>query len=176
MPFTKLANTAIDRVAPDRERIIGEIVDFAGSDLVCYRAEKPQDLIERQARVWQPVLDWARSAFGAEFLVTEGHRPYRAAGGSRSRPSGTISRDKSPWALTAIHNMTTLTGLGADLGHGLLTATFRRRKPGLPPMSMRTGRSSNGAGTRKPGTAGTIASGNSTFASASASFHNEQCG
>src|SRR5689334_12634114 len=58
MPLTRLANTAIDRVAPDRDRIIGEIVDFAGSDLVCYRAKEPLGLLERQARLWQPVLDW----------------------------------------------------------------------------------------------------------------------
>ena len=109
MPYTKLANTALDRVAGDRERIMSQIVDFAGSDLVCYRAEKPRDLIERQARAWQPVLDWARAAFAAEFLVTEGivhiEQPSRSLGAMRDYLGG-----KSPWALTALHNMTTLTG------------------------------------------------------------------
>jgi chaperone required for assembly of F1-ATPase len=109
MPYTKLANTALDRVASDRERIMSEIVDFAGSDLVCYRAEKPRDLIERQAWAWQPVLDWARATFAAEFLVTEGivhiEQPSRSLGAMRDHLGG-----KSHWALTALHNMTTLTG------------------------------------------------------------------
>jgi chaperone required for assembly of F1-ATPase len=109
MPLTRLANTALDRVALDRERVIGEIVDFAGSDLVCYRAEEPLGLIERQARTWQPVLDWARSSLGAEFLVTEGlvHRQQPAA---VLRAIGDYLAQKSFWALTALHNLTTLTG------------------------------------------------------------------
>ncbi|WP_162914343.1 ATP12 family chaperone protein [Taklimakanibacter lacteus] len=109
MPFTKLVNTALDRVASDRARIIREIVQFAGSDLVCYRAEKPQELVERQARGWQPVLDWARGTFGGEFVVTEGivhiEQPEAALAAMRDYLDG-----KSPWALTALHNMTTLTG------------------------------------------------------------------
>ena len=108
MPYTKLANTAIDRVAIDRERIMGEIVDFARSDLVCYRAEKPHDLIERQAGTWQPVLDWARSAFGAEFRMTEGIVHIDQPPASLSALQDYLA-GKSPWALTALHNITTLT-------------------------------------------------------------------
>ena len=109
MPFTRLANTALDRVAPDRDRIIEDIVDFAGSDLVCYRAEKPHGLVERQALAWRPVLDWARLALGAEFVVTEGivHIQQPAATLHAARMD---LAQKSPWDLTAIHNITTLTG------------------------------------------------------------------
>ncbi len=109
MPLTRLANTAIDRVVPDRARIIDEIVDFAGSDLVCYRAEEPLGLIERQAKVWQPIVDWARAALGAEFLVTEGvvHVQQPAAVLQATR---NYLGQKSSWELTAIHNLTTLTG------------------------------------------------------------------
>jgi chaperone required for assembly of F1-ATPase len=109
MPLTRLANTAIDRVAPDHDRIIGEIVDFAGSDLVCYRTEEPLGLIERQAKVWQPVLDWARAALGAQFIVTGGivhiQQPAAALQAARN-----YLAQKSSWELTAIHNRTTLTG------------------------------------------------------------------
>ncbi|MGE4248585.1 MAG: ATP12 family chaperone protein [Parvibaculaceae bacterium] len=109
MPLTRLANTALDRVASDRDRIVGEIVDFAGSDLVCYRAEKPHGLVERQARTWQPVLDWARRALAADFVVTEGivhvGQPEAALQAARA-----YLAQKSPWGLTAIHNITTLTG------------------------------------------------------------------
>jgi chaperone required for assembly of F1-ATPase len=109
MPLTQLANTALDRVTPDRDRIIGEIVDFAGSDLVCYRATEPLGLIERQAKAWQPVLDWARVALGADFLVTEGvvHRRQPPAALQATR---NYLAQKGAWALTALHNITTLTG------------------------------------------------------------------
>jgi chaperone required for assembly of F1-ATPase len=109
MPLTRLANTALDRVEPDRDRIINEIVDFAGSDLVCYRAEQPFGLVERQATDWQPVIDWARSALAAEFQVTEGvvhvRQPQAALHATRD-----YLAQKSAWDLTAIHNITTLTG------------------------------------------------------------------
>lgn len=109
MPFTKLANTALDRVATDKDRIIGEIVDFAGSDLVCYRAANPPDLVERQARIWQPVLDWARQAFQGEFEATEGILHIAQPPASLAALRGFLAT-KSPWALTALHNLTTLTG------------------------------------------------------------------
>src|SRR5215472_8037568 len=57
MPLTQLANTAIDRVAPDPSATLGELLDYAGTDLVCYRAEAPATLVERQQRLWQPLLD-----------------------------------------------------------------------------------------------------------------------
>ncbi len=72
MPFTKLANTAIDRVRPDRARIVGEVIDYANSDLVCYRADKPEALVNRLAGAWDPIIGWARVSLDAPFVVTAG--------------------------------------------------------------------------------------------------------
>ncbi len=41
MPLTKLANTAIDGVAPRRDEVIAEILTFAKHDHLCYRTDKP---------------------------------------------------------------------------------------------------------------------------------------
>ncbi len=81
MLFTKLANTAIDRIAGHRPRIVGEILDYAGSDLVCYRAEAPQPLVARQAAVWDPVVDWTRTRLDAPVAVHAGvmHQPQPPA-------------------------------------------------------------------------------------------------
>lgn len=108
MPLTRLANTAIDRVAPERERIIGEIMEFAGSDLICYWAEGPLALVENQQRHWQPVLDWA-AGLGARFTPTRGlvHRPQDGA--ALAAYSGFLGGFSS-WQLCAIHNLTSLTG------------------------------------------------------------------
>ena len=75
MPFMSLAATGIDRVAPQRDAVIDQIVAYGGSDLVCYRAEDPEDLVVRQANYWQPLLDWCRERFGAELAVTTGVMP-----------------------------------------------------------------------------------------------------
>ena len=81
MYLTKLANTAIDRVTAYREAIESEVLDYANSDLVCYRTDRPPDLVARQVRGWDPIVDWARTALDAPFEVTDGivHRPQPEA-------------------------------------------------------------------------------------------------
>jgi chaperone required for assembly of F1-ATPase len=109
MILTKLANTAIDRVGPDRARIEAEVLDFANSDLVCYRADRPPDLVQRQRSQWDPVIDWARTALDAPFEVTEGivHTP---------QPKQAIAafalalNDLSDFELAGFHSIMTLTG------------------------------------------------------------------
>ena len=49
MPLTRLASTAIDRVAPQRPEVVRQIADYAATDLVCYRAAHPPELAARQA-------------------------------------------------------------------------------------------------------------------------------
>ena len=80
MPLMSLACTAIDQVAPNRDAVVGELLDYAGSDLLCYRAEHPEALVARQAEVWQPLLDWAARELDAPLRVTCGirHEPQAA--------------------------------------------------------------------------------------------------
>lgn len=72
MPLTGLANAAIDRVAPDPAAFGRTLAEYGESDLLCYRAEGPQSLVERQSRVWDPLLGWARTRFGIEIETTAG--------------------------------------------------------------------------------------------------------
>lgn len=72
MPVTRLVNVAIDGVAPNPEAVAAEIVRYAGSDLVCYRAAGPDALVELQGCLWDPVLEWARDHLGARFRLGEG--------------------------------------------------------------------------------------------------------
>lgn len=75
MPLTRLANTAIDRLPDLRAQVIAELVKYAGTDLLCYRADAPADLAARQAALWQPLLDWAAVRFDAALAVTGGVAP-----------------------------------------------------------------------------------------------------
>jgi chaperone required for assembly of F1-ATPase len=75
LPLTRLVSTALDRVDPRRGDVIAEIAKYATTDLLCYRADEPRELIERQAQIWQPLLDWAEARFAASLTVTQGILP-----------------------------------------------------------------------------------------------------
>ena len=72
MIFTRLANTAIDRIALNPQAVVEQILSFAKSDLLCYRAESPRDLVNRQAAVWDPLLQWVQREYGAAFCTASG--------------------------------------------------------------------------------------------------------
>jgi chaperone required for assembly of F1-ATPase len=124
MFLTKLANTAIDRVDPRRDIIIAEMVEFAGSDLVCYRADRPPDLVASQKAHWDPILAWVRSDLGATFETAVGvvHISQPAAALEAIRRH---FQTLGPFRLTALHNIMTLTGsalIAAMAGEDSLTA------------------------------------------------------
>jgi chaperone required for assembly of F1-ATPase len=109
MILTKLANTALDRVAANRGTIEAEMQDYANSDLVCYRADRPPDLVQRHTRQWDPVVDWARTALDAPFAVTMGvmHRPQPEEAIQAFRAA---LADLTDFELAAFHTLMTLTG------------------------------------------------------------------
>jgi chaperone required for assembly of F1-ATPase len=72
MPLTGLANAAIDRVAPGRQAFATDLGRYAAADLLCYRAERPSGLIERQTVAWDPLLGWARRHHDIDFATTAG--------------------------------------------------------------------------------------------------------
>lgn len=72
MPLTQLCCTTLDLVLAREEEVTAEIAAYGASDLLCYRATEPPALMERQARTWQPLLDWAGEAYGAPLRVTGG--------------------------------------------------------------------------------------------------------
>jgi chaperone required for assembly of F1-ATPase len=70
MALMSLACTAIDIVRPRRAEVVAELADYGATDLVCYRAARPEALVERQNEVWQPLLDWAALELGAPLKAT----------------------------------------------------------------------------------------------------------
>ena len=109
MPLTRLANTALDRVMGDEARIVAEITDFAGSDLVCYRAAEPAGLVEREAHHWDPVLTWAGMHLAHPFIAVTGlmHQPQPAP---TLKAVGEHLSTRDAFELTALHNLSSLTG------------------------------------------------------------------
>ncbi len=124
MPLTQLASTAIDRVGPNRAAILDELLRYAATDLLCYRAEQPRELVERQNRVWQPLLEWATAQFDAPLAVTAGVIPV-------SQPEAALAALRhslealDDWRLTALQSATAATGslvLALAMAHRRLTA------------------------------------------------------
>lgn len=70
-----MACTAIDLIAPRRAVVIDELTEFGETDLVCYRAAEPPELVERQRDLWQPLVDWAALALDAPLRVTHSILP-----------------------------------------------------------------------------------------------------
>ncbi|WP_026381027.1 ATP12 family chaperone protein [Afifella pfennigii] len=124
MPLTRLANVAIDGVADEMEAVRGEIAAYAGTDLVFYRAGEPEELVERQRRAWDPVLDWARERFDTPFVLVEGVMPVEQPQETRAAVSGALAAYGEPFGLAALHTATTLTGsalIGLALAEGALS-------------------------------------------------------
>jgi chaperone required for assembly of F1-ATPase len=109
MPMTKLANTAIDRAATEKSKITAEILEFAGSDMVCYRAENPEGLVLLQTAHWDPIIAWARSELKTSF-ATVSSITHKRQSDEALQALETHIATLDQFSLVAIHNLTTLTG------------------------------------------------------------------
>ncbi|MEY2927775.1 MAG: hypothetical protein RL367_2252 [Pseudomonadota bacterium] len=124
MPFTGLANAAIDHVGPDPMVFATALAAYAESELLCYRATEDQaDLATRQDQIWGPLLDWARQRYDVSFTIVTGiiHQP---------QPQKTLARLRDAVAaqpafvLAALQPIITITGscvIGLALAEGHLT-------------------------------------------------------
>ena len=109
MPMTGLANAAIERVAAEPAVFAASLARYAEADLLCYRADAPDELIARQAAAWDPPHAWARTRYDVAFVVATGivHRPQPPATLARI---GEAAAALDPFALAALSPLTTLTG------------------------------------------------------------------
>lgn len=124
MPATRAANSAIDKVTPLFDAVVGEIAGFGGSDLLCYRAVDPPALIARQESGWGPLLDWTATALGAPLVVTQGVIPVPQPAESLARLRALVA-GHSAFELAALHDLVAITGslvLGLAVARGRLSA------------------------------------------------------
>lgn len=110
MPATRLANSALDGVAGALAETRADIVRYAGSDLLCYRAEEPAELISLQAAAHDPVLDWASEVLGARFAVGQGVMFIEQPRAAVAAFEAAVARHQSAFALAALSSLTSLCG------------------------------------------------------------------
>ncbi len=124
MPLTGLSNAAIDRIAPDPATFAAGLAQYGESDLLCYRAERPEPLVARQAAAWDPVVAWAQGRYDVAIAVTAGIIHV-------AQPPATIARlgeaiaAQPAFALAGLSTVVTLTGsllLALALAEGAIDA------------------------------------------------------
>ncbi len=109
MPATRMANSALDKVAPHYDAVLGELASYGETDLLCYRATHPEALIARQAAAWDPLLKWSAETLQAPLQATEGvmHIAQDPAATARLRHH---LRDLGPFRLAALHDLVAISG------------------------------------------------------------------
>ena len=109
MPLTRLANSVIDGVKGNEGAVVADILKYAGSDLLCYRAEGPKGLVAIQSKHWDPILAFAQQDFGASMRLSEGvmhvEQPQASLDAIKKRLN-----EFDAWSLAALHVMTGLSG------------------------------------------------------------------
>ncbi|HWK66516.1 MAG TPA: ATP12 family protein [Rhizobiaceae bacterium] len=110
MPVTRLANTAIDGVANDTQAVLEDILRFASTDLLYYRADSPVRLVARQAEAWDPVIDWVHGRLGVHFFLAEGVMHVEQPRESIAAIGFHLRQREEPLRLAALHVMTSITG------------------------------------------------------------------
>ncbi len=124
MPLTRLANSAVDGVVLRRDQVIEDVARHGATDLVCYRASDPPELVERQSAGWQPVVDWIAAEFGIRLEIVSGVVPAAQPRATLGSIHATVSAF-GDFPLTGLHAATAACGslvIALALAHGRLDA------------------------------------------------------
>lgn len=148
MPLTRIANTVLDRVTPQRAAVVAEIARYGETDLICYRADWPEALASRQAALWDPFLAIAAQQFDAPLKTGVGVAPVtQSADALQALVKAVAATDD--WRLAPLHTLVTVSGslvialavlhghAGADAGWraGQLEADFQAEQWGADPLA-----------------------------------------
>lgn len=109
MALTKALNTALDRVAANRDAIVDELVKYAETDLLCYRAEGPDELVRRQEAAWDPWKDSMGEQYGAWLSVTTGVVHVEQPAEAMARIRAAVAAYDN-YELVGLHTGVTITG------------------------------------------------------------------
>ncbi|WP_410218812.1 ATP12 family chaperone protein [Paracoccus sp. (in: a-proteobacteria)] len=123
MPLTRAANSAVEKVAPQRDDVVRMLAEYGGTDLLCYRATEPEALIEQQAEGWDPLVDWAAVELRAPLRITHGVIPVEQDAAALQRLHAQVAA-LDLYGLTALHDLVTIPGslvLGLAVIRGRIT-------------------------------------------------------
>lgn len=109
MPCTRSSNSAIDTVAQHFDTVVDTVSEYGGSDLLCYRADRPAKLFQQQAEAWDPLLQWSRDRFDALLIPTQGVMHIAQPEESLRKLRAHVS-EMTAFELAGLHDLVTLSG------------------------------------------------------------------
>jgi chaperone required for assembly of F1-ATPase len=118
MPLNRLSFVALDLMRDAHAATVAEVTRYATTDLLCFRAPEPTELVAAQAAAWDPMLAWSEAELGARLVAATGVLPIDqdpvALQAIHAR-----ARTLDPWRLTGLAHATAVSG-SAVLGFALL--------------------------------------------------------
>jgi chaperone required for assembly of F1-ATPase len=110
MPITRMVNTVLDGVAENINEVSADIIKYAASDLICYRATSPQALVDAQNTLWDGVLAHFHARYGQGFVLAQGIGFVAQPPEVMACVADDVRALSDPFILAAVHVLTTLTG------------------------------------------------------------------
>lgn len=124
MPATQWANVAIDRVVEKHDEVVEMLAGYGDTDLLCYRSTHPDELIIKQAAVWDFPLEWAKATFDAPLKITQGVIPVDQPNQSILNLRAEVAK-MEPFTLSAFHDLVHISGslvLSLAVFHGQMSS------------------------------------------------------
>ena len=109
MIFYGIISTSIDKISNDRILYINDILDFVDTDLICYRAEGPNDLVQWQSKNWDPILLKVEKYINNKIDVFKGIMPLKQNKGIKFKITKFLTKF-SDLEIIALHKITNITG------------------------------------------------------------------
>ena len=109
MVFYGLISTAIDKISNDKVSYIENVLGFINTDLICYRADAPNDLVDLQNRSWNPIISFIKKYIDVELKFFIGVMPSKQSLEIFNRLK-TLINSFSDIEISALHRITNLTG------------------------------------------------------------------
>lgn len=110
MPMTRIVNAALDGVTLRAAVVRADIVAYAGTDLLCYRAAEMEALVAAQRAAWDPVLAWARETHGIDLKLAQGIVQVAQPEAALAAVARVVDAVAAPLPLACLHVMTGLAG------------------------------------------------------------------
>lgn len=109
MPVTRTANSALDKVRIQHAEVADMLAAYGDSDLICYRADSPEELVQAQAVGWDPLLKFAEEKLGATLESRVGimHAPQSKAA---NQVLTDLTHQLGDFELAAFHDLVSLSG------------------------------------------------------------------
>ena len=109
MVFYGLISTAIDKISNDKVSYIENVLGFINTDLICYRADGPNELVDLQNSSWNPIISFIKKYIDVELKFFIGVMPSKQSSEIFNRLK-TLINSFSDMEISALHRMTNLTG------------------------------------------------------------------